>query len=374
MYRDYVTIRSGTTTFLKTSFVSDRLLSAPQGYDDWLNALKERIRTAQVRAALAINQELILLYWQIGHSILEQQRQEGWGTKVIERLAKDLRKEFPNVKGFSRSNLNYMKAFAEAYPDETIFQRSVGKLPWRHNMALLDKLKTQEQRLWYAEKTIENGWSRDVLVYQIESNLFQRQGGAITNFDRTLPQAQSDLAKQLIKDPYSFEFLPVEETIQERGLEQALVKHIRDFLIELGIGFAFVGSQYHLEVDGEDYYLDLLFYHLKLRCFVVIDLKMGEFQPEHSGKMNFYVSAVDDLLRHATDNPTIGLILCKSKRKTKAEYALRNVNTPIAVATHRLPKTLKENLPTVEQLEIEMNAAIAELTEEAEKNLDQPDK
>lgn len=370
MYRDYVTIRSGTTTFQSTSLVSDRLLSAPQDYDDWLRHLKERIRTAQVRAALAVNQELLLLYWQIGRSILEQQQQEGWGTKVIERLAKDLRKEFPNIKGFSRSNLGYMKAFAEAYPDEAIVQRSVGKLPWRHNLALIDKLKSQEQRLWYAEKSVENGWSRDILVYQIESNLFQRQGGAITNFDRTLPQEQSDLANQLVKDPYSFEFLPLQENAQERELEQSLVTHIRDFLMELGVGFSFVGSQYYLEVDGEAYYLDLLFYHLKLRCFIVIDLKMGEFQPEYSGKMNFYVSAVDDLLRHSTDNPTIGLILCKSKSKTKAEYALRNLNTPIAVTTHRLPKSLKENLPTVEQLEIEMNAAIAELTEEAEQCLD----
>ena len=370
MYRDYVTIRSAITTFQSTSLVKDRLLSTPQDYDDWLRRLKEHIRTAQVRAALAVNQELLLLYWQIGRSIVEQQHQEGWGSKVIERLAKDLRKEFPSIKGFSRSNLGYMRSFAEAYPDEAIVQRSVGKLPWRHNLALIDKLKTQEQRLWYAEKTIENGWSRDVLVYQIESNLFQRQGGAVTNFDRTLPQAQSDLANYLIKDPYSFEFLPVQEDVQERELEKALVTHIRDFLMELGVGFSFVGSQYHLEVDGEDYYLDLLFYHLKLRCFIVIDLKMGEFQPEYSGKMNFYVSAVDDLLRHSTDNPTIGLILCKSKSKTKAEYALRNLNTPIAVTTHRLPKSLKENLPTVEQLEMEMNTAIVELVEQAEQTLD----
>jgi predicted nuclease of restriction endonuclease-like (RecB) superfamily len=374
MYRDYVTIRSRTTTFQSTSLVSDRLLSASQAYDDWLRHLKERIRTAQVRAALAVNQELLLLYWQIGRSILEQQQQEGWGTKVIERLAKDLRKEFPNIKGFSRSNLSYMKAFAEAYPDDAIVQRSVGQLPWRHNVALIDKLKTQEQRLWYAEKTVENGWSRDILVYQIESNLFQRQGGAITNFDRTLPQAQSDLAKQLVKDPYSFEFLPLQENAQERELEQSLVTHIRDFLMELGVGFSFVGSQYYLEVDGDAYYLDLLFYHLKLRCFIVIDLKMGEFQPEYSGKMNFYVSAVDDLLRHSTDNPTIGLILCKSKSKTKAEYALRNLNTPIAVTTHRLPKSLKENLPTVEQLEIEMNAAISELAGQAKPKSDTADK
>jgi predicted nuclease of restriction endonuclease-like (RecB) superfamily len=341
--------------------VSDRLFSMPENYDVFLRHLKERIRSAQVRAALAVNQELILLYWQIGRSILEQQQREGWGTKVIERLAQDLKKEFPEIKGFSRSNLGYMKAFAEAYPDEEILQRSVGKLPWRHNIALIDKLKTQEHRLWYAQKAIENGWSRDILVYQIESGLLQRQGEAVTNFDRTLPQPQSDLAKQLIKDPYSFEFLSIQETAQERELEQALVTQIRDFLLELGVGFSFVGSQYHLEVDGDDYYLDLLFYHLKLRCFIVIDLKMTEFLPEYSGKMNFYVSAVDDQMRHSTDNPTIGLILCKSKSKTKAEYALRNLNTPIAVATHRLPKQLKENLPSIEQLEMQLEAIISEL-------------
>ena len=341
--------------------MSDRRLPLPQDYDNFLNRLKERIRTAQVRAALAVNQELIHLYWQIGCSILEQQQSEGWGTRVIERLAKDLRKEFPEIKGFSRSNLGYMKACAEAYPDETIYQRSVGKLPWRHNIALLDKVKTQEQRLWYAEKAIENGWSRDVLVWQIESNLFGRQGKAVTNFDRTLPKPQSDLAQQLIKDPYNFEFLSIQGDLQERELEQALVNHIRDFLIELGIGFSFVGSQYHLEVDGEDFYLDLLFYHLKLRCFIVIDLKMGEFQPEYSGKMNFYVSAVDDLMRHETDNPTIGLILCKSKRKTKAEYALRNLNTPIAVVTHQLPGKLQENLPSIEQLEMKLEAIASDI-------------
>jgi len=340
--------------------VSDRLLSLPQDYDDFLRQLKGRIRTAQVKAALAVNQELIFLYWQIGCSILEHQKNEGWGTKVIERLAKDLKKEFPEIKGFSRSNLGYMKSFAETYPDEAIIQRSVGKLPWRHNIALLDKLKTQEQRLWYAEKTIENGWSRDVLVYQIESNLFMRQGNAITNFDRTLPQPQSDLAKQLIKDPYNFEFLTVQQNVQERELEDALVTQIRNFLLELGIGFSFVGSQYHLEVDGESFYLDLLFYHLKLRCFIVIDLKMGEFQPEYSGKMNFYVSAVDDLLRHPTDNPSIGLILCRSKRKTKAEYALRNLNTPIAVSTHLLPN-LQESLPSTEALEMQLEAIASDI-------------
>lgn len=267
------------------------------------------------------------------------------------------------MRGLSRSNLGYMKAFAEVYPDEEIVQEIASKLPWSHNIALINKLKSQEQRLWYAEKAIESGWSHNALVYQIERNLFSRQGSAVTNFDATLPQHQSDLAKQLIKDPYHFGFVSLRENAQERELEDALVTHIRDFLVELVLGFSFVGSQYHLEVDGEDFYIDLLFYHLKLRCFIVIDLKMGEFQPEYFGKMNFYVSAVDDLLRHPTDNATIGMILCKSKRQIKAEYALRNVNTPIAVSTHLLPDQLKESLPTVDQLEFQLEAIASDIEE-----------
>jgi len=340
----------------------------PDGYDDFLHNLKERIRTAQVRAALAVNRELVLLYWQIGREILERQQREGWGTKVVEKLSIDLRREFPEMKGFSRSNLMYMRSFAEAYEDGEIIQRSVGQLPWRHNIALLDKLKSLKMRLWYGEKAIENGWSRDVLVYQIESKLFERQGGAITNFERTLPKPQSDFAQQLIKDPYHLDFLSLGENAQERELEQGLVTHIRDFLLELGVGFSFVGSQHHLEVDGEDYYLDLLFYHLKLRCFIVIDLKMGEFQPEFTGKMNFYVSAVDDLLRHVDDQATIGIILCKSKSKTKAEYALRNLNTPIAVSTHRLPQQLQESLPSVEQLEMKLDALASSAQKRSEES------
>ena len=251
--------------------MTGKLFETGDDYSRWLRELKERIRSAQVRAALAVNQELVLLYWQIGRSILEQQGQEGWGTKVIEKLAQDLKKEFPKIKGFSRSNLMYMRAFAEAYPDEQIVQRSVGQLPWRHNIALLEKLKIQEQRFWYAQQALENGWSRDVLVMQIESNLHIRQGGAITNFERTLPKLQSDLAQQLIKDPYNLDFLTLEKGAQERDLERELVVHIRDFLLELGVGFSFMGSQYRLEVDGDEFFIDLLFYHVKLRCYVVID-------------------------------------------------------------------------------------------------------
>jgi len=341
--------------------VSDSLFTNPETYDDFLNTLKKRIRGAQVRAAVAINQELIQLYWQIGQDLLSRQKQQRWGAKVVERLAQDLKREFPDMKGFSRSNLMYMRAFAEAYPDLVIVQRCVGQLPWRHNIALLEKTKAPEQRLWYAQKAVEDGWSRDILVYQIESDLYSRQGGAITNFDRTLPKPQSELAQQLIKDPYNLDFITLREDALERDLEHALVTHIRDFLLELGVGFAFMGSQYVLEVDGKEYRLDLLFYHIRLRCFIVIDLKMGEFEPEFSGKMNFYVSAVDDLLRHPNDQPTIGLILCKSKSKTTAEYALRNVNTPIGISTHNLPKKLQAVLPSVEQLQMELESALEDI-------------
>jgi len=269
------------------------------------------------------------------------------------------------MKGFSRSNLLYMRAFAQAFPDEAIVQEALGQITWYHNVALLDKLKANEERLWYARQTVEHGWSRNVLVHQIESGLYRRMGGAITNFDRALPPPQSDLANQLLKDPYHLDFLDVTSSVQERELERALVERIREFLLELGVGFAFVGSQYHLEVDGDDYYIDLLFYHLKLRCYVVIDLKVTEFQPEFSGKMNFYISAVDDLLRHPEDRSTIGIILCKGKKKTAVEYALRDVNRPIGVSTYQLkdslPKALEESLPTVEQLEMELNTVVAEV-------------
>lgn len=337
-------------------------LTPPGDYEQFLTETKDRIRRAQVRAALAVNGEVILLYWDLGRNILERQATEGWGSKVIDRLSKDLKRDFPDMKGFSSRNLKYMRKFAQAYPEREIVQRVAALIPWRHNQILLDKVKDYDQRLWYAQKSLANNWSRDILAIQIESDLYQRQGGAVTNFEQTLPQAQSDLARQLIKDPYNFDFLSLGEDAQERELEKALVDHIREFLLELGVGFAFMGSQYHIEVDGDDYYIDLLFYHVQLRCYVVIDLKVTEFRPEYFGKMNFYVSAVDDMLRHADDNPTIGLVLCRSSKKTTAEYAIRNVSTPIAVATHRLPEKLRQSLPTIEQLEMEIDTVIKEIT------------
>jgi predicted nuclease of restriction endonuclease-like (RecB) superfamily len=341
-------------------------------YEQFLKELKQHIRSAQVRAALAVNRELVLLYWQIGREILTRQQQQGWGAKVIDRLAKDLRQEFPEMKGLSPRNLKYMRAFAEAYPEESIVQEVLAQITWYHNIALVEKLKSSEERLWYARKTVEYGWSRNVLVHQVESRLYQRQGGAITNFEQVLPQPQSDLAQQLIKDPYNFDFLTLERERQERHLEQALIDHMRDFLLELGVGFAFLGSQYPIEVSGKEYRLDLLFYHVQLHCYVIIDLKMKEFEPEFSGKMNFYVAAVNHKLRSDRDEPTIGLVLCKSKDKTTVEYALQGVQTPIGVSTYQLkdqlPESLQGSLPTVEQLEIELNA-IATKIEQAQNSI-----
>jgi predicted nuclease of restriction endonuclease-like (RecB) superfamily len=328
------------------------------GYGDLIADLKERIRTARVRAALAVNRELVLLYWSIGTEISRRMREHGWGTKVVDQISIDLQREFPDMKGLSLRNLRYMRSVAEAWPDESILQQVAAKLPWFHNCVLLDKVKTSDERLWYARQAIEYGWSRNVLVHQIESRLHARQGKAVTNFDLALPAAQSDLARELLKDPYNFEFLTLRQDAAERELERGLLDHIRHFLLELGAGFAFVGSQYHIEFDEEDYYLDLLFYHLKLRCFVIIDLKSGRFRPEYAGKMNFYLAVADDLLRHRDDQPTIGLILCRDKKSLTVEYALRNTAAPIGVSeyllTESLPDELKTSLPTVEQLEAEL--------------------
>jgi predicted nuclease of restriction endonuclease-like (RecB) superfamily len=348
---------------------SPSLFPEDDNYSELLDGLKQRIRTAQVRAALAVNQELILLYWQIGREILERQQQESWGSKVIQRLAKDLKREFPDIKGFSPRNLKYMRTFAESWPDEQIVQRSVAQLPWRHNIALLEKLKDRDERQWYAQMALEMGWSRDILVMQIETKLLQRQGEAVTNFERTLPPDQSDLSRQLLKDPYNFEFLKLEKASQERDIERALVDRIRDFLLELGVGFAFVGSQYRLELEGDEFFLDLLFYHTKLHRYVVIDLKATEFRPEYAGKMNFYVKTVNYLLADERDDPTIGIILCRSKKRTMVEFALDLMDNPIGVSTYKLrdnlPPALQGSLPTAEQLEIELEAAIREMEEDS---------
>ena len=331
-------------------------------YDDFLREIKVQIQAAQVRAALSISRELVMLYWRIGREILDRQAQHGWGARIVERLAADLKAAFPGVQGFSRTNLLYMRAFAEAYPDAQFVQHLLDDfpLPWGHHIRVLDRLKDAEQRHWYIRAAHEHGWSRAILEHHIETNLYGRQGKALTNFSRTLPPPQSDLAQHVLKDPYNFDFLTLAQDAQERHLERGLLEHVRSFLLELGAGFAFVGSQYHLEVGEKDYYLDLLFYHLRLRCFVVIDLKMREFTPEDAGKMNFYLAAADDLLRHPGDAPSIGILLCRTRDRVTVEYALRNTATPIGVAEFvtGLPPALRDSLPTVQQME-------AELTEKA---------
>lgn len=334
------------------------LAPTPAGYADWLRDLKTRIHSAQQRAALAVNRELVLLYWQIGRDILTRQAEQGWGAKVIERLAHDLRTAFPEMKGFSRANLMYMRAFAEAWPDAGVVQQAVGQLPWGHNLVLLTRLKQSAQRLAYAQAAIEHGWSRNVLNIHIETGLLERTGQAVNNFNACLPAPGSDLARQSLKDPYLFDFLDVGKEADEREIESALVKHITQFLLELGAGFAFVGRQVHLEVGGDDFFIDLLFYHLKLRCYVVVELKADKFKPEHLGQLGFYLTAVDLQVKAEQDNPTIGLLLCKNKNKIVAEYALRDTAQPIGVAQYQLvaslPAALETSLPSIEQIESEL--------------------
>jgi len=334
------------------------LTSPPVGYADWLADLKGRIHTAQQRATLAVNRELVQLYWQIGRDILARQAEQGWGAKVIERLAHDLRTAFPEMKGFSPRNLKYMRAFAEAWPDGEFVQGVLAQLPWYHQLALLDKLCTPETRQWYAAKAIEHNWSRNILVMQIETGLLERSGTAVTNFSTTLPKPQSDLARESLKDPYRFDFLALTDEAQEREIENALVRHVTEFLLELGAGFAFVGRQVLLDVGGDEFFIDLLFYHLKLRCYVVIELKGGKFKPEHLGQLSFYLTAVDEQVKHPQDNPTIGLLLCKSKNKVVAEYALRTNAQPLGVAEYKLleslPLELQTSLPSIEQIEREL--------------------
>jgi len=330
-------------------------------YQHFLTALKTQIQHAQQRASLAVNQELLKLYWQIGHDILQRQQQLGWGSKVIEQLAADLRKAFPELKGFSRSNLLYMRSFAENWPNfesDAIVQQAVGQIPWGHNIVLLGKLKDKEKRLSYALLCQQNGWSRNVLIHQIESQLLERKGNAITNFENTLATPQSELAQEVLKDPYIFDFLSIGEKAKERDIEQALTQQISQFLLELGAGFAFVGRQVHLEVGEQDFYLDLLFYHLKLRCYLVVELKAGDFKPEHTGQLSFYLSAVDSQIKTDEDGPTIGLLLCKSRNKVIAEYALRDNSKPIGVAEYQLAQALpvdfESKLPSIERIEAEL--------------------
>jgi predicted nuclease of restriction endonuclease-like (RecB) superfamily len=338
---------------------------AIKDYAQTLQDLKKRIKEAQIKATMSANKELIKLYWHIGKTIAERQKESAWGSSVIERLAGDLQKEFPGLGGFSRANIFRMQAFHSAYEKIAQAARQLEELPffnipWFHNVIIIQKLKNDKERLWYAKKAIENGWSRTILEMQIESSLHRRQSKAITNFSKTLPAPQSDMAKQSLKDPYLFDFLTLRDDYIEHDLEQGLIDHIQQFLLELGQGFAFVGRQKHLEIGKTDFYIDLLFYHISLRCYVVVELKNTAFKPEYAGQLNFYLSAVDDLLRVPDDKPTIGLLLCKTKDNVVAEYALRDINKPIGVAgfetkiIKNLPKNLKSSLPTIEEIEAEL--------------------
>ncbi len=334
------------------------LTAPPPGYAEWMAELKGRIHQAQQRATRAVNRELVLLYWQLGCDILKRQSEQGWGAKVIDRIASDLKAAFPEAKGFSPRNLKYMRAFAEAWPEAEFVQGGLAQLPWYHHLALLDKLDSEEARRWYAAKAIEHNWSRNVLVMQIETRAQERSGAAVTNFDARLPKPQSDLARESLKDPYRFDFLGLTEEAQERAIETALVHHVTQFLLELGAGFAFVGRQVLLTVAGDEFFIDLLFYHLKLRCYVVIEIKAEKFKPEHTGQLGFYLTAIDAQVKAPEDAPTIGLLLCKSKNKVVAEYALRNMNGPMGVAEYQLvealPKDLETSLPSIEQIEREL--------------------
>ncbi|MES2890196.1 MAG: PDDEXK nuclease domain-containing protein [Pseudomonadota bacterium] len=351
-----------------TEPASPALTPAPSGYTDWLADLKTRIHSAQQRATLAVNRELVLLYWQIGRDVLERQNREGWGAKVIDRLAHDLRAAFPDMKGFSPRNLKYMRAFAQAWPELEFVQQAAAQMPWFHLCTLIDKLKTREEREWYLSRALEHNWSRNVLVMHIETGLQQRSGQAVTNFEQRLPKPQSDLARESLKDPYRFDFLGLSDESQERAVESALVQHVTQFLLELGAGFAFVGRQVLLNVGGDEFFIDLLFYHLKLRCYVVIELKGGKFKPEHLGQLGFYLTAVDRQIKTPQDNPTIGLLLCKSKNKVVAEYALGDKTQPMGIAEFKLleslPNPLQTGLPSIEQIEQELGS-LAETDEEA---------
>jgi predicted nuclease of restriction endonuclease-like (RecB) superfamily len=329
-------------------------------YSTLLRDIKERIQKAQIKAVLSVNAEMINLYWDIGKMIYVKQKQESWGSKVIQNLSKDINNELPEIKGFSERNIGFMlQLYKEYESDFPIVKQLVSQLPWGHNILLIQRVKDHSIRTWYMEQTIQNGWSRDTLSSMIKNDAYHRRGNLTNNFQLTLPKPQSDLALQTMKDPYIFDFLTLTEPYQERELETELIKHLEKFLIELGAGFSFVGRQYHLVVSDNDFYLDLLFYHLKLRSFVIIELKKGEFKPEYAGKMNFYCSVVDDLLKHKTDQPTIGLILCQTKDRIFAEYSLRDIHKPIGISeyelTRELPDNLKSSLPSIEEIETELN-------------------
>lgn len=340
--------------------VAPNLSEMSDTYLNFIEEIKAEIQKQRIAVVLNANSSMICLYWNIGRAIIKKQEKEGWGTKVIDRMAKDLKDAFPDMSGFSPRNIKYMRKFAECWPDYEIVQRVVAQIPWRSNISLMDKLTNPKSRIWYAQKTIENGWSKTILDMQIESRLMERAGQSVNNFPAALPPTDSDLVNQVFKDPYLFDFLGTDIPRREVEIERQLTEHIQSFLLELGQGFAFVGRQVHLEVGGDDFYIDLLFYHLKLRCYVVIELKACDFEPGFISQLNMYQNAVNDILRHPDDKPTIGLLLVKGKNKTVVEYSLAGYQNPIGVAEWKnqiakaLPDELRSSLPSVEEIEKEL--------------------
>lgn len=381
-----------------------------------LDSLKQKIRQAQLKAAHSVNAQMLSIYWEIGNTIIVQQKIEGWGAKIIDRLAADLKVEFPNETGFSIRNLKYMRAFAEAYPfmqytqdqleklnifenqKNTILQEGldlivqpavaqlnqmqtsqlvqtlVAQIPWTHHTKILDKTKELHERLFYIKKAIENGWSKNILKLQIDNDLYQRQGNTINNFAATLPIYESDIAQETFKSPYIFDFLTLSQDAKEKDIEKGLVQHLKKFMLELGRGFAYVGNQFNLKVENDEYFLDLLFYNINLHCYVVFELKIGDFMPEHAGKLNFYINTVDGEIKGENDNPTIGILLCKMPNKTEVKYALRGINTPLGIAeyefTNALPKQLTSEMPTIEELEAEIEKEYQELKSPSQKRIE----
>jgi len=342
-------------------------------YYSWLKELKHKVRLVQIKAAVKVNSELLQFYWELGQDIADKQRNAKWGDGFLKQLSIDLSSEFPDMKGFSLSNLKYIKQWYLFYSQEigksqqAVGQKPIAKqavsqlvqIPWGHNIAIISKCKNLDEALFYIQKTIQNNWSRSVLTHHIESDLFKREGKAITNFKATLPEPQSDLARETLKDPYNFDFLTLTEKHNEKELENALINHVTKFLLELGAGFSYIGQQYKLEVSGDEFFIDLLFYHVKLHCYVVVELKAVKFKPEFAGKLNFYVSAVDGILKSKQDNTSIGILICKSKNDTVVEYALKDVHKPIGVSeyiiTKNLPDEFKSSLPSIEDIEAELS-------------------
>lgn len=342
----------GYNTKQTTKFNNMTEILSDTSYVSFLNDIKKDIQTSRIKAALSVNKELIMLYWRIGNFILDKQKQQDWGSKVIEQLSQDLKHAFPDIKGFGIRNLKYMRQFAAEYIDFEFVQQLAAQLPWYHNCVIIDKIKDTSLRLWYIQKTIENGWSRNVLVMHIDSQSHLKLGNAQTNFANTLPNPTSDLAQQIIKSEYNFEFLGLNQEAHERDVEKGLIIHIRDFLLEMGKGFSFIGSQHRVVLAGEEFYIDLLMYHIKLKAYVVIELKAGKFKPDYVGKLSFYTTAIDCEVKDENDNPTIGLLLCQQTNKMMVEYCLKDTNKPVGVAEYKaLPKDYEKYLPSPEQFQ-----------------------